>query len=214
VVRHLLGERHEGHREPGDLPVIRRTTGVTAVAVLAGALVAGCAGQAAPEKDTGDGRLALLSGRDDHGLVQLDEVPLYDVANGSHVVGTVHDGTLVRVVERDHMAMHVSTVEGPSTSGWVDDFYLRGEVRLVGAPPDCSVAIGDHRAEGGRLVLVYAVKDSRVLVQTVPTTEPTPPPELRGWVERDEVQELPPQGRKCGAYPPGSKHTHNIPGPQ
>jgi hypothetical protein len=131
----LLGQRHQGHREPGDLPVtLRSTLATTAVALLTGALLTGCAGQAAPAKDTGDGRLALLSGRDDHGLVALDKIPLYDVANGSHVVGSVHDGTLVKVVERDHMAMHVATVEGPSVSGWVDDFYLRGEVRLVGAP--------------------------------------------------------------------------------
>jgi hypothetical protein len=210
-VRDVLRQRHPGHREPGDLPVTRRTTGFTAVVVLAGALLSGCAGQAAPEKDTGDGRLALLSGRDDHGEVALDMVPLYDVANGSHVVGSVHDGTLVRVVERDHTAMHVATAEGPSVSGWVDDFYLRGEAHLVGAPPDCSSTIGDQDVEGGRLVLVYEVKDHRVLVQTVPSTEtsgPSAPLDMRGWAPRGDLQELPPQGRKCGAYPVGSKHHH------
>jgi len=207
-VRHVLDQRHQGHREPGDLPVIARSIGSTAALVLAGALLSGCAGQAAPEKDTGDGRLALLSGRDDHGEVALDMVPVYDVANGSHVVGKVHDGTLVNVVERDHMAMHIATVEGPSVSGWVDDFYLRGEMHLVGAPPDCSSTIGDTDVEGGRLVLVYGIKDNRVLVQTVPSTEPSAPPEVRGWAPRGDLQELPPQGRKCGAYPVGSKHHH------
>lgn len=184
--------------------MIARFNGTTASLLLAGALLTGCAGQAAAEKDTGDGRLALLSGRDDHGLVQLDQVPLYDVANGTHVVGKVHDGTLVRVVERDRMAMHVTTVEGPSLSGWVDDFYLRGEVRLVGAAPTCASTIGDTQVEGGRQVLVYDVKGDRVLVEASP--------ELRGWVARTDVQELPPQGRKCGEDPPGSKHAHNIPG--
>jgi hypothetical protein len=191
--------------------VTERSTGLTAAAVLAGALLSGCAGQAAPANDTGDGRLALLSGRDDHGLVALDQVPLYDVANGSHVVGEVHDGTLVRVVERDHMAMRVATVEGPSVSGWVDDFYLRGEVRLVGAPPTCASAIGETRVEGGRLVLVREVKGDRVLVETLPAKQGAEP-EVRGWVARADVQELPPQGRRCGEDPPGSKHTHHLPG--
>jgi hypothetical protein len=190
--------------------VIKRNTwSITATAFLVGSLLAGCAGQAGPANDTGDGRLALLSGRDDHGFVALDQVPVYDVANGSHVVGKIHDGTLVRVVERDHMAMHVLTVEGPSVSGWVDDFYLRGEVRLVGAPPDCAAQVGSGTVVGGTLALVYAVKDGRVLVETVAAKDP-----LRGWALRADVQELPPQGRNCGAYPPGSKHTHKIPGPR
>jgi hypothetical protein len=183
--------------------VIARFVGTNASLLLAGALLTGCAGRAAAEKETGDGRLALLSGRDDHGLVQLDQVPLYDVANGTHVVGKVHDGTLVRVVERDRMAMRITTVEGPAMTGWVDDFYLRGEVRLVGAAPDCSVTVGHDDVEGGRPVVAYEVKDSRVLVQA---------PELSGWVARGDVQELPPQGRKCGEDPPGSKHAHLIPG--
>ncbi|RJS47353.1 hypothetical protein [Nocardioides cavernaquae] len=189
--------------------MIGRFAGTTASLLLAGALLTGCAGQEAPEKDTGDGRLALLSGRDDHGLVQLDQVPLYDVAHGTHVVGKVHDGTLVRVVERDRMAMRVTTVEGPSLSGWVDDFYLRGQVRLVGAAPTCASTIGETAVEGGHIAIVHEVKGDRVLVESMPSETAAP---LRGWVARDDVQELPPQGPKCGENPPGSKHKHNIPG--
>jgi len=125
---------------------------LTALA-LAGALLTGCAGGAEPSRDTGDGRLAMISGRDDHGLVAQDKVPLYDAPNGVHVEGNVHDGTLVRVVQREGTAMRVTTLEGDRVIGWTDDFYLRGQVRLVGAPPECRSAIGRTPVDGGTLVL-------------------------------------------------------------
>lgn len=176
-----------------------------ALALLAGVLLTGCGGQATPRKDTGDGRLALVSGRDDHGLVQSDEVPVHSDPTYEHVVGTIHDGTLVRVIERDGMAMRVSSVEGASVSGWLDDFHLRGQVRLVGAPASCEVEVGGATVPGGTLALVYGVKGSRVLVETQPAAGEEP---HRGWLPRSDVQELPPQGKKCGADPVGSKHTH------
>lgn len=179
--------------------------GITAVAILAGVLLSGCAGQGAPAKDTGDGRLALVSGRDDHGLVSLDEVPVHSDKEYVHVTGTIHDGTLVRVLERDHMAMRVATLEGPSVTGWLDDFHLRGEVRLVGSAPTCAVSLGSGDVPGGTLAVVYAVKEGRVLVETQPRPGEK---SRRGWVVRDDVQELPPQGPACAADPVGSKHTH------
>lgn len=174
-------------------------------AALAGVLLTGCAGQASPEKETGDGRLALVSGRDDHGLVQDDDVPVHADTTYDHVVGTIHDGTLVRVLERDGMAMRVSTVEGPSVSGWLDDFHLRGQVRLVGPPPSCAVELGGAELPGGTLALVYGVKGSRVLVET---QHPAGEEPHRGWLLREHVQELPPQGTTCGSEPVGSKHRH------
>lgn len=176
-----------------------------ATAVMAGVLLTGCAGQAAPETDTGDGRLVMVSGRDDHGLVQTDDVPVHADTTYGHVVGSVHDGTLVRVVERDGMAMRVVTVEGPTVSGWLDDFHLRGQVRLVGAPPTCAVEVGGVELPGGTLALLYGAKGSRVLVET---QSPSGGESHRGWVPRADVQELPPQGKKCGADPVGSKHAH------
>jgi hypothetical protein len=185
--------------------VTRRTTARTLAAVLSGVLLAGCAGQAAPENDTGDGRLALVSGRDDHGLVELDEVPVYDDKAYAHAAGTIHDGTLVRVLERDHLAMRVATLEGPSVTGWLDDFHLRGELRLVGAPPRCVVTVAGAEQAGGTPVLAYGVKDGRVLVTTQAGAGEKA---HRGWVARDDLQELPPQGPDCGSEPVGSKHTH------
>lgn len=181
--------------------------------VLAGALLTGCASEAADQKDTGDGRLAMVSGRDDHGFVDLDLVPVYDVANGAHVVGRVHDGTLVRVVERDQTAMRITTLEGPSVTGWLDDFYLRGQFHLVGGPPRCEATIGSTPVEGGRPVLAYGVKDARVLVETVPNPRDDAKA-VRGWAPRAELRELPPQGTTCAADPPGSKHVHTLPAPK
>ncbi|MDO7866894.1 hypothetical protein [Nocardioides jiangxiensis] len=183
---------------------------------LAGVLLTGCASEAAGEKDTGDGRLAMVSGRDDHGFVDLDRVPVRASESGGRitgaVVGRIHDGTLVRVVQRDHTAMRVTTLEGPSVTGWLDDFHLRGQFHLVGAPPLCGATIGSAHVDGGRQVLVYAVKDDRVLVETVPGGDGAAKP-LRGWVARPELRELPPQGRTCAADPPGSKHVHDLPRP-
>lgn len=181
------------------------STAATAAAVLTGVLLSGCAGQAAPETDTGDGRLAMVSGRDDHGLMSLDEVPVYDDKAYAHAAGTIHDGTLVRVLERDHMAMRIATLEGPSATGWLDDFHLRGELRLVGAPPLCDVTVAGASQPGGTRAFVYGVKDGRVLVETQP---PAGEKAQRGWVARDDLQELPPQGRGCGSDPVGSKHAH------
>lgn len=174
-------------------------------AALAGVLLTGCAGQAAPETDTGDGRLALVSGRDDHGLVSLDDVPVHSDQAYEHVTGAIHDGTLVRVLERDHTAMRVATLEGPSVSGWIDDFHLRGQVRLVGDAPTCAVELGGAEVAGGTIAIVFGVKGSRVLLETQP---PAGEESHRGWVPRADVQELPPQGKACGADPVGSKHAH------
>ena len=180
-----------------------------AAAVLAGVLLTGCAGQAsediASQTDTGDGRLALLSGRDDHGLVALDDVPVHDDRAATHVTGSVHDGTLVRVVERDGTAMRITTAEGETVTGWVDDFHLRGEVRLVGPAPSCVVEVAGQAVPGGTIALVYGVKGDRVLVETVAPAEGEV---RRGWVPREDVQELPPQGPDCGVDPSGSKHGH------
>lgn len=178
--------------------------GILAI-VLVGGHLAGCAGEGDPKQDTGDGRLVMVSGRDDHGLVSLDRVPLYDAPEGDREVGRVHDGTLVRVVERRGMAMRVATLEGKSVSGWIDDFYLRGQLRLVGPPPECRSRIGGSEVEGGTLVLVYDVRGGHVIVETLGRPGEK---SVHGRALRAHLQELPPQGQKCGADPEGSMHVH------
>lgn len=144
----------------------------------------------------------LVSGRDDHGMVAMRRVPAYDMPEGERVTDTIRDGTLARVVEIDGQWLRVTTVEGVRVTGWINDFYLRGEARLVGPAPSCSVRLGAARREGGTLVVVREVRDDRVLVETVA------PPRTRGWARRAHVQELPPQGSRCGDIPPEDRHAH------
>ena len=152
---------------------------------------------------TSDSRLVLISGRDDHGMVATDLVPVYEKPEGDRRVARVHDGTLAEVLSTDGQWLQVRTVEGPPAIGWVDDFFLRGEARLVGPAPSCASTVDGHPRDGGTLVVVRALKQGRVWVETVT------PPVASGWAPRDDLQELPPQGAGCGDIPPDDKHAHH-----
>lgn len=199
-MRHDLGQREQGDREPRNLPVIPRLA--VATVLLVAIVATGCGGpDAAPAPVTvppqqGDGRLVLVSGRDDHGMVAMRRVPLYEEPEASHAVAKIVDGTLARVVEIEGQWLRIETVEGPDLTGWVNDFYLRGEARLVGPPPSCTVRVDGVRRDGGTLVVVRELRGERVLVETVT------PPSVRAWARRADLQELPPQGNRCGDIPP------------
>lgn len=205
-MRHDLHQRDQGDGQPRDLPVSRRA--VSVLVLLASTLATGCGGSpdspSAAARTTAaqpqDDRLVLVSGRDDHGMVELRRVPTYDAPEGEHVVGVIRDGTLARVVDVDGQWLRVETVEGASITGWIDDFRLRGEARLVGPPPSCSVRVGRTRRDGGTLVVVRELRAGRILVETVT------PPVVRAWASRADLQELPPQGKRCGAIPPDDRH--------
>lgn len=172
-------------------------------AVLAGALLAlaGCGEDVAPEERATDGRLVMVSGRDDHGLVATEQVDLRDEVDG-RTVASVPDGVLVDVLDREGQWLEVQAMEGARAVGWVDDFQLRGELRLVGAAPSCESSLARRPVEGGTLVTVWQVDGDRVLVETVAE------PRRRGWAPRADLQELPPQGGDCGEDPPGDRHRH------
>lgn len=169
-----------------------------ATVLLVGIVATGCAGPAPvtvlPQQ--GDGRLVLVSGRDDHGMVAIYQIPLYKEPEASQVVANVVDGTLARVVEIEGQWLRVETVEGPDLTGWVNDFYLRGEARLVGPPPSCTVQVDGVRRDGGTLVVIHELRGERILVETVT------PPIVQAWARRANLQELPPQGNSCGDIPP------------
>lgn len=165
--------------------------------------LAGCGGAAAGDaSERPDGRLVLVSGRDDHGFVVDDLVPVYAGAGSDDQVATVPDGTLAHVTETDGSWLHVVTAEGRPVDGWVDDFFLRGVVHLVGPAPSCRALIDGRRVVAGLQVVAQQLKGSRVLVSGV--ADPT----IRGWASRADVQELGPQPPACGADPPGSPHHH------
>lgn len=168
-------------------------------------LLAGCGGAASGHaQPRPDGRLVLVSGRDDHGFEVAARVPLYDAADSTRKVGTVADGTLAHVEEIDGSWLHVVSAEGrPVVDGWVDDFSLRGVVHLVGPPPSCRAQVDGHPVEAGLQVVVQQVQGNRVLVSGVED------PSMRGWTTRDQVQELgPQQGTACAEDPPGGSHHH------
>lgn len=203
-MRDDLDQRDQGDREPRDLPVIRRLTAATVL--LVGIVATGCgspdsgpAPVTAPPQQ-GDGRLVLVSGRDDHGMVAMRRVPVYEKPEAAHAVAKIVDGTLARVVEIEGQWLRVETVEGPDLTGWVNDFYLRSEARLVGPPPSCTARVDGARRDGGTLVVVRELRGDRVLVETVT------PPSVLGWARRAQLQELPPQGTRCGDIPPGDRH--------
>lgn len=186
---------------------LRLGSAVAGAVVLAAVAVHGLGGST-PAPATGstavaaEPRLVLVSGRDDHGMVATDGVPLYDEPEGSRQVATVDDGTLAEVLSVDGQWLRVRTVEGGSRTGWVDDFFLRGESRLVGPAPSCRTTIDGHPRDGGTLVVVRELRQGRIRVETVT------PPVVRGWAPREDLQELPPQGRRCGDVPPDDKHAH------
>ncbi len=127
---------------------------------------------------------------------------MYDAPEGGHRVATVHDGTLAGGPFRRRPVAAGPSVEGGSQIGWIDDFYLRGEVRLVGAAPSCATTVAGRAREGGTLAVVRELRQDRVWVETVT------PPVTKGWASRADVQELPPQGEHCGDIPPEDRHAH------
>jgi len=174
-----------------------------AVLLLVGSAAAGCS-QSGPDAASAPAdRLVWVSGRDDHGMVAEGSVPVYDAVEGHHVQGRVPDGTLARVLATDGQWLRVRTAEGSHRlTGWVDDFFLRGEVRLVGPAPSCRASLAGQRRAGGTLVVVHDLRRGRARVETV--AEPT----TTGWVDRSRLQELPPQGKDCGGIPPDDRHAH------
>lgn len=120
---------------------------VAAVAVAVG-VVAGLVTTAEDEQPTRP--IVLVSGRDDHGALVAETVPLLaaPAAEGAgDEVGRVPDGTLVAVLGDDGGSwLEVATLDGGST-GWVDDYHLRGTAHVVGDPPACPTPL--HAAADG-----------------------------------------------------------------
>lgn len=176
---------------------------LSAALLLLGLSLTGCGGAASGNDSAPpDGRLVLVSGRDDHGLVARERVPVYDGPASDKQVGTVADGTLAHVKETDGSWLRVVTAEGRPVEGWVDDFFLRGVVHLVGPAPSCRALVRGRPVTPGLQVVVHRLRDGRALVTGV--ADPT----LRGWASREDVQELGPQPPSCGEDPPGSRHQH------
>jgi hypothetical protein len=80
------------------------------------------------------GTIVMVSGRDDHGLVQQAMVPLLRAPEDTTEVARVPDGSFARVVEQRGEWLRVEAIGGSQATGWVNDFYLRNRaLRLDGA---------------------------------------------------------------------------------
>ncbi|GAA2478196.1 hypothetical protein [Terrabacter carboxydivorans] len=145
------------------------------------------------------GPVVLVSGRDDHGELAAAVVAVHAAAGSTTVTGDVRDGTLARVVAVQGTWLQVRTLEGPPVQGWVDDFYLRREIHLVGPPPGCRPALDGHPLPAGQQAVVLDVRARQVRVQLVGVA-------TTGWAPRAAVHELAPT-EGCGSRTASAAHT-------
>jgi len=171
LVRDDLGERHEGERQPGDLPV-RAAAVIVLGAALGGALLlSGFGGDSKSEQVARP--ILLVSGRDDHGLLVQRTVGLSRLPGGE-ATSQVPDGTLVRVEAVHGEWLQVRALERTAARGWVNDFYLRGTAHLTRRVGPFSRAAQ---------VEMLAVDGARVRIRSLETKQV-------GWVPRRSLSEF------------------------
>lgn len=193
-MRHGVDPGDQGHGEPDELSVTaRRLTAAAVAALVAALLLAGPirpgGGAHASVSPAGVRPVVLVSGRTDHGERELSAVPLVAAPRpGAPRVALVADGTLVRVREVRGTWVRVAGTAGGTrrTTGWVDDFRLRGVVHLVGPAPSCRAVLRGRRLAAGEQATVLAVRGERARVRLVRR------PTQVGWLPTSRVRELPP----------------------
>ena len=198
---------------------VKSRIALAGLAVLAAALAGGAVLTSGPDgvgrgavrtgsaasAQAGDGRLVLVSGRDDHGLLASEQVELRGRPDaGAPPTAQVADATLVRVVAAQGTWLRVSTVEGAPAEGWVDDFFLRGTLHLVGSAPTCQVDLDGRSLPMGEQAVALAVRGDRAQVRLERTGEV-------GWVARSALREwVPEQGcGPSGAPEEPEEHDHH-----
>lgn len=122
---------------------MRRLLPILLAAAL-GLVAQGCAGEG--------GAVVLISGRDDHGLLEQAAVGLQRTPTDATVVGSAPDGSFARVLEIDHSWLRVRTLGTPPQEGWVNDHDLRGVAELL--PRRAQVRLRDARITASGLELL------------------------------------------------------------
>ncbi|MEA2574999.1 MAG: hypothetical protein QOH93_2297 [Chloroflexia bacterium] len=74
------------------------------------------------------GTIVMISGRDDHGLLQDPSVSLFDAPESNTVVARASDASFARVVGQRGEWIKVQLLGSPEAVGWVNDYYLRSRV--------------------------------------------------------------------------------------
>ena len=123
------------------------------------------------------GPIVLVSGRDDHGLLKQEFVPLQKSPTDKSVIAVVHDGTFARVVEQRGEWLRVQEIKDDpanSISGWVNDFYLRNRALRVDG--------------GGQVEFDDAkVLNNQIVVAIRPVQEPAATPQ---WIAANLLREV------------------------
>ncbi|HUQ17366.1 MAG TPA: hypothetical protein VM070_06230 [Candidatus Saccharimonadales bacterium] len=130
------------------------------LAAALGLAAQGCAASA-------PGPIVLVSGRDDHGLVQRAAVGLQRTPDDLTFTGSVPDGTFVRVLGQRGQWLEVRSFTSPPEQGWVNDFSLRN----VAVRTDSLVQVRflDARVrDGGLAILVRPASDASAPGDWVP----------------------------------------------
>lgn len=105
----------------------------------------------------GVGAIVMVSGRDDHGLLQLTDVPLHPQPDAATINAHIADGGFAEVLDVRGTWLRIRSVADPAAVGWIDDFYLRDravlhnaqQVRFLAARMDGSVEVEVQAVEGG-----------------------------------------------------------------
>ena len=123
------------------------------------------------------GPVVLVSGRDDHGMVQRAAVGLQRSPDDTTFSGSVPDGTFVRVLTQRGQWLEVRAFTTPPEQGWVNDFFLR------------STALRTDRPDRTTQVtfLDALVRDGTLMVQVRPLSDTTAPGE---WIAAASLREV------------------------
>jgi len=95
------------------------------------------------------GKVVMISGRDDHGLLQEPTVSLFRAPDDNTAVTHVADGSFARVVGERGEWMKVQLLGKSDSLGWVNDFYLRS--RMLRTDGGGQVDLVDAHEIGGQI---------------------------------------------------------------
>lgn len=150
-MQHHLIERDEGDSEPEHVPV-RRALLAIMVAVALGALTGGCG------LFTSAPAIAMVSGRDDHGLLERPAIGLQLSPTDRTVTATAHDGEFTEVLRRDGLYAYVRLIKS-GEEGWIADHDLRGEAVRTEPRPRRVRFLAAERRDGAAWVRVRYADD-------------------------------------------------------
>ena len=129
---------------------IARILAILAAAAL-GLATGGCGLFASPS-------VAMVSGRDDHGLLERPAIGLRRSPTDRTVTATAHDGEFVHVLRRDGLWAYVRLIEG-GEEGWIADHDLRGEAVRTDPRPRRVTFLAAERRDGAAWVRVRYADD-------------------------------------------------------